>query len=241
MILNRQTKFVVFGQGRSGSTLLKQLLDSHPLIKCEGELLNEKDGYLTRHFLRRIVYKFPLQAFNLRAFISNIECYGFTLLFYQYYPPETILQKLYKNGWKIIHLTRSDAFRQTISHFVARETKLWHRTHSGESRVEEMIRLDPAEFNFWMNRLLRNKHSEEKIFRRLPHFMINYEADLKDKKNWQPVCNNIFEYLSLPHAPVRASLKKTYTIPYSRIVENYDELKSGSLHLTETLENQPGD
>lgn len=32
-----KTKFVIFGQGRTGSTLLTSLLSSHPEITCEGE------------------------------------------------------------------------------------------------------------------------------------------------------------------------------------------------------------
>ena len=33
-----ETRFVVFGLGRSGSTLLCDLLDGHSAIQCDGEL-----------------------------------------------------------------------------------------------------------------------------------------------------------------------------------------------------------
>ncbi len=52
---NKTSKFIIFGQGRSGSTLLKQLLDSHPEITCEGELLNVEDKYVTNPLLRKLI------------------------------------------------------------------------------------------------------------------------------------------------------------------------------------------
>ena len=35
-----QIRFVLFGQGRTGSKLLVELLHSHPDIHCDGEVLN---------------------------------------------------------------------------------------------------------------------------------------------------------------------------------------------------------
>ncbi|HBE17486.1 MAG TPA: hypothetical protein DEG17_03890 [Cyanobacteria bacterium UBA11149] len=35
-------KFVIFGQGRTGSTLLYSLLNSHPQIHCDEEILEDR-------------------------------------------------------------------------------------------------------------------------------------------------------------------------------------------------------
>lgn len=38
----KKQRFIIIGSGRSGSTMLKNLLRSHPNITCFGELLNYK-------------------------------------------------------------------------------------------------------------------------------------------------------------------------------------------------------
>jgi len=221
--LKKKGKFVIFGQGRSGSTLLKQLLHSHPAINCDGELLNVKDNYITNPFALRLAYKFPIRFFNFRSRISKNELYGFTLLFYQYYPQRYLLEKLHNNGWRVIHITRENDFLQSISHFVARQTNLWHRTHEHSDHLQKVL-IDPNEFLSWIKLLAKNKATENEIFKNLDHFRVVYENDLQQEDLWPNITSRIFEFLNTCQAPVSAGIKKTYARPYSEIVENYDGL-----------------
>lgn len=216
-------KFIIFGLGRSGSTLLKQLLDSHPEITCEGELLNVEDKYVTNPLLRKLIYRFPSQFFTLRSMFSKKPVYGFTLLFYQYSQPEKLIGKLIKKNWKFIRIYRENSFDQSLSHLVAEKTKMWHRYNSQEIQTPKLI-VTPEELMYRLEIVIKNKFAETKHFEKFAHFKVVYEDDLKNQDNWAETTRKIFEYLGVNPAPTSASIQKTYSRPYSEIIENYNEL-----------------
>jgi LPS sulfotransferase NodH len=218
-----KNKFVIFGLGRSGSTLLKQLLDSHPDIKCEGELFNVEDNYVTNPILRKIVYHFPRRFLNLRRFLANKPIYGFTLLIYQFGQPQAMLEMLHNDGWKIINISRRNSLEQCFSFLVALHTKTWHRFREKEGTAPKLS-LSAEELKHWLMLFEKNKKTESEILENLPHYRVVYEDNLIDEALWPETTRKIFEYLGINPAPVSASIQKTYSRPYSEIIENYDEL-----------------
>jgi hypothetical protein len=219
----KKIKFVIFGLGRSGSTLLKQLLNSHPEIVCEGELLNAEEKYVTNPLLLRLVYRFPYLFFALRSMLSKKPVYGFTLLFYQYSPPAKLIGKLVKKDWKIIRIYRENSLEQSLSHLVAQQTRVWHRYDNQEIQTPKLV-ITPEELMNRLNIVNTNKKTETKLFENFAHHKVVYEDDLKNESDWTETTRRIFEYLGVNPAPVSASIKKTYSRPYSEIIENYDEL-----------------
>lgn len=219
----KKTNFILFGQGRSGSTLLKNLLNSHPAITCEGELFNVADGYATNPLFVKLVTRFPRQFINYRRLRSKNPTYGFTMLYYQHEIKKYLFQNLVKEGWKFIHLKRRDYLSQSLSHLVAKQTATWHRRIN---QAEKPIRvsIDPKEFVFWTELLKRNKIRENKLFEKLDHLEIVYDDDLQSEDNWPYTSRRIFDFLNVAPASVSSPLLKTYSRPYSEIVENYDEL-----------------
>ncbi|RLD45748.1 MAG: hypothetical protein DRJ05_17085 [Bacteroidetes bacterium] len=223
MLQNKKTGFIIYGQGRSGSTLLKQLFNSHPEINCEGELLNIKENYVTNPFLVKLVNKFPFRFFNFRRQISKLPVYGFTLLQYQISNHRKMLLKMQASRWKIIHLIREDSFEQSLSHFVAKQTNFWHRRMEKENTTPSIF-IDPIAFSSWYVRLEKNKKRSEHFLKHIEHKTVLYEQDLSNEKQWPETMKSLFAFLGVRNSPVNASLKKTYKKPYSQIVENYDEL-----------------
>jgi hypothetical protein len=219
----KKTRFVIFGLGRSGSTLLKQLLNSHPEIKCEGELLNVDEKYVTNPWLLRLVYRFPHLFFALRSMLSTKPVYGFTLLFYQYSPPAKLIGKLKRKGWKFIHIYRKNSLDQSLSQLVAQQTKVWHRFNDEEIHIPKLL-LSPDELLKRLELVDKNKKTELELFEKIAHFQVVYEDDLKNEADWPETTRKIFQFLGINPAPVSASIKKTYSRPYSEIIENYDEL-----------------
>ncbi len=49
------TKFVIYGQSRSGSTLLVELINTHPDVQCDGELFNEDAARIGNRVLLSLV------------------------------------------------------------------------------------------------------------------------------------------------------------------------------------------
>ena len=74
-----ESKFVLFGGGRNGSTLLVSLLNSHPDIYCDGEILVGKLRSPFKHIKRRMqsspksIYGFKLLSYQLKEIQNSID------------------------------------------------------------------------------------------------------------------------------------------------------------------------
>ncbi len=155
--------------------------------------------------------------------LSKKPVYGFTLLFYQYSPPEKLIGKLIKKDWKFIRIYRENSLDQSLSHLVAEKTSLWHRYDSQEIQTPKLV-ITPEELLVWLKIVNKEKKTETNLFENFEHFKVVYEDDLKNQDNWAETTRKIFEYLGIKPATVSASIQKTYSRPYSEIIENYDEL-----------------
>jgi len=223
MLKKKKNSFVIFGQGRSGSTLLKELLNSHPEITCEGELFNTKEKYIKNSFMLRLIQKFPLAYFKYRRFISRSPVYGFTLLQYQASDPRKILSKLQDAGWEIIHISRNNLLNQCMSQLIANKTNLWHRREEqadAETTVQITLQEMITELINWNSGKIR----ERKNLKGITTVKVVYEDDLFDKNNWEQTTARIFKQLGTYPSSVQSSLQKTHNRHYSEIIENYDEL-----------------
>lgn len=111
------TKFVLFAQGRTGSDLLNSLINSHPAIYCDEEILNHK-------------VLFPMTFVKGKYALSPRNVYGFKLKIYHVTDsqnidnPKHFMSDLYQRGWKMIYLYRRNILRQVISGFVAQKKQI---------------------------------------------------------------------------------------------------------------------
>lgn len=210
-------KFFVFGSGRSGSTLLVDLLDSHPRIQCEGELLSRR-MLLPDHFIR------------CRAALSRQEAYGFKLLCYHLTMVHkklglrTFVTHLVNSGYKVVYLNRRNAFRRALSNLYARHRDQFHSRQGGHTAPIAPMRVDLDELLGWMEGIENTVELERDVLRGLPHVQLIYEDDLKQPACQQPAIDRITEYLGLPSMPVTTELKKATPRELSRFVANYEEV-----------------
>jgi LPS sulfotransferase NodH len=143
-----QTHFVVFGTGRSGSTLLADILNLHPQITCDREIFHRLATHRNRwqNLLRRVAPRLFI-ASRQRAALqrSGRSIYGFLLHTKlgaeQVRQPERLLQQLQRSGRQIIWLRRRDLFRQIISAQIANSTRRYHSGRRAEETEEDAPRL----------------------------------------------------------------------------------------------------
>ncbi len=120
-----KVKFILFSQGRSGSTLLSDLLDSSPMIKSDGEVFGA--GMPIR-------VRFPKLYLNLRMKSFRSPVYGCKIKIYDLEhqhgmneeETKSFLRARFAEGWKIIHLRRTNKLRQALSSLVAEATETYH-------------------------------------------------------------------------------------------------------------------
>jgi hypothetical protein len=65
-ITDRPVRFVIVNAARTGSTMLRMLLNSHPDIHCEGEILGARPPADAIRILRQKVYSAPVAGFKIK-------------------------------------------------------------------------------------------------------------------------------------------------------------------------------
>lgn len=215
-------KFVLFAQGRSGSSLLSDLLNNHPEIRCDGEILNVR---------YRGKKHFPLYYVKTLAGTSEKPTYGFKVKIYQLFnnhnilhqdlDPKDFLTELYNSGWKIIWLTRNNIFRQAVSNFVLEARGKPHHRSEGELAIPK-ITIDPEKlFRSMRGREEHTKHEQE-ILEAIDHLKIIYETDLLE--NREDALTKIFGYLEVQPYAVKSSHRRTSKNDLSQYIVNYEEI-----------------
>lgn len=216
--------FFVFGQGRSGSTLLCNLLNSHPDIYCESEIL----------FHRRLA---PVSfALGRQKRAPSDKMYGFKVKVYQLDNVQTrtdadrfVRELVINHEWRLIFLWRKEILRQTISAIMAWRKGLWHAKKDEQDAVERTVRLDPDHVIDSLYFRIRNMERERAIIADLPHEVVTYESDLLNPEDQQPTLSRLFQFLDLPDHTVETSLRKTSKPDLSEQIENYQEIRDAIL------------
>lgn len=224
---SKHVKFIVFGQGRSGSTLLTRLLDQHPDVFCDKELFGQKklplilfpDKYIENH--------------SRKPGTKGKTVYGFKVKVYQLYSDQKIknvqklLERLNRRGWKFIFLYREDEMSHNLSAFKAFSMGTWY-VEEGENIEEKSsgkLYIDPVQFE--KSVLWRRKFAEmeKQCLQNIPHFAVSYEKDLLQSENHQKVCNSIFDFVGVKSHPVQASVKKMNSGNLSETIQNFTEIE----------------
>lgn len=218
--------FVIFGQGRTGSTLLTSLIDSHPGILCEGEIINNRQ----RYWYGKIFF---LNAFVLgRRLRHRHMCYGFKFKNHHFatYPNHSsnaFLTLLQKKGWKVIYLKRNNFFYHALSQLVAEHNgrQYHHKKHQGKL-LREKVHVDIEKLRFKMDQSLDNQiKATEQFLKGIDCFEIIYEDNLEISANQQDSMNELFEYIGISSHQVSTDHVKINQRPLEDIISNVEEVK----------------
>lgn len=222
--------FVIFGMGRTGSSLLVSLLNSHPQICCEGELFRSLKRPPLSHLWRR--YPLPYLAYRQRyaQWVQHKAAYGFKLHTKlhgeQIIHTDHFLTTVAQQGWKFIHLQRACLFDQIISGFLANQTG---RYFGNQQQPEPDVQLTfpVAEFvkRVEQSQAIRQRH--QTLLAKLPHLPVIYEQALADQANWVQTVAQICDYLAIPASrAVTSAVQKPWQRPYAELFVNYAELQT---------------
>lgn len=211
-------RFVVLAEGRSGSTLLVNLLNSSNQIYCDGEILN------------RPPVLFPHLFIDLQASHCQNKVYGFKLLDYQIEKvqniknPEQFLSKLDESGYKFIYLRRCNRLYHALSQINAiKKNKFHHRLDDGKLKYRP-IKIDIPELLDTMDVTEATTKRYQGFLNKIPHLSLTYENNLQDSTSHQATADRVFEFIGIPSTLVTVNLLKLMPSQLSDIVENYEEL-----------------
>ena len=209
-------KFLMVGRPRSGTTLLRRLLNQVDGVHCDGEMLHHT-VMAPRRFLNRL------------AGIKSAAAYGSKLLSYQIFEVQKIadpvgfLQALLADNYTLVHVRR-DTFDQALSLSVAQAGHGYH-IRAGEQHAARDVTLDPDLFERQIRHHAAMLDYEDLLFSQLPHLKVQYEDDLKLPQAHQPTIDRICAALGVPSGPVAADLKR---VSERTIITNLDSLRSSA-------------
>lgn len=152
------TKFIILGRGRSGSTWLRTLLNSHEHIRCFGELFNAKTlgknsigwsvpGYRTKGAQLTQLQTDPVAFVRDEVFAPmpvHIEAVGFKLFYYHARNGdlEAIWDYLQALELKVLHIKRRNLLASCLSTVAAADTGFYklkpNQTEASKTRTYEI-------------------------------------------------------------------------------------------------------
>lgn len=219
-------KFVIFAQTRTGSNLLKDLLNSHPKLYCDGEILLE----FTKSTFKKVA--FPYLYLYSKSTTRKTKVYGCNLKIDQLWDsptynisgnPTKFMLKLHENDWKIIYIKRINILRQAISELIAMSRNIWLTTEENccaDFKVYIDCKQLIQQIRWHKNLLLEEKNVLEK----LPHLTIIYENNLLRSERHQETLDGVFNYLEINSVSVKTKLVRNSSDRMSDFIQNYEEV-----------------
>lgn len=209
-------RFVVFGLGRSGSTMLVDLLNADPAVRCDGEIFQHW-RYFPERILRRKVDR------------QQGDAYGFKLLAYQvtrilgYREPARFLDWLEGSGFRFVAIHRENLFRHALSQINARKSRFHDEGQAGE-RIK--ITVEPAEIDAWIARIRRNREEEQSMLVGRDALRLVYEKDLIGEERQRETVARIGAFIGQDIAFAGSRFRRIVSDNLAESFENAEELRS---------------
>jgi LPS sulfotransferase NodH len=219
----RNFRVLIFGQGRTGSTLLEDLLSSTGHFTKHGEILSKRARWVV----------FPAAYLKGRArarrddnFICHVKPRHLDqdrrLPGVRRVDASAFLRSLCADGWTIIHIRRSDGIGQIVSELMARHRGSYHKHDDATETIE--LSVDPLKLMKSIVAKQKRDDAEAAALVGISVIDVEYDRDLKDPATHQATIDRILDALSLERRPAQSTLRKINVRPLSAVISNYDEL-----------------
>lgn len=212
-------KFVILMMGRSGSSYLTALLDSHPRILAKGEkLAGMKKPQKQRSWTERFFSEPPP---------SGVTAIGFKTKVKDIADKDAFAELLREQTVRILLLRRRNVVKMTISWLNAerlfQETGEWNLTKKEDPLPAPVI--DPERFAHRLEQMEKATAALEQYGNGLglPCHSLYYEDLLIDLDS---ALEKIFRFLDVESAPTQCELRKNTSDNLRDAIMNFDELRT---------------
>lgn len=225
------TKFIILGQGRSGSNYLRTLLESHPHIKIFSELFNPKID-TRRHGSGEVgpitLNDDPIEYLEHRIYQEypdHIKAVGFK--FFYFHAKNKDWQKVWsylRNPQvRVIHLKRRNLLDRYLSLQLAKRSDIW-QAHQTEQNItyNQPLEMDPKKCFRHFRWSLHLQKEASLFFQTNPQIEIFYE-DLV--KNPTAEIKRVLDFLNLGFYDLNTTCIKQRTKRKPDLIANYTQFK----------------
>ncbi|MCD6187909.1 MAG: hypothetical protein J7K09_07050 [Desulfuromusa sp.] len=214
-----QVRLLIFGQGRSGSTLLESLLCSTGYFRRNGELLSKARGHAILSPLKYIRGLSKMRSSE--NFISHVKVYQLTRDRKHPIDPAKFLNALSNDGWNVIYLRRRNKVRQSLSNLIREQRGAPHKFN--DEKEEFTLSIDCDKFVSRVNGRFRFEEAEQEALANIKYHEVIYEDHLENPGSHQLTINRILDYVSLEHRAVTTNHRKINIQSLENLIVNYDE------------------
>lgn len=244
------SKFVIISHLRSGTHMLRTLLESHPALVCQTEVFNSDDPALP--FPLATPGKDILEQWVYRDFDPAIKSVGFVLQAYHPWGLKAFPGIRENPSWgdiwdlleampglRVIHLWRENLLRRHLSHVMARQTGTWHNwdpgrvaaiTHLHTPQAGAVIPgdrprviLDPDLLRVDFEEVEQLHRAVVRRFGSGQYLALSYEQLCRDSEGQGA---RLLEFLELPAQPLAAAVSRLENRPLPDSIQNFPALRA---------------
>lgn len=241
---DEETRFLLVGPARSGTTMVERLLQSHPHVVSFGELFNYEKilwGYGDFHvrFNTPEMHAFRNSRPDLfldRVFAAaddpKVKAVGFKMVYghiekFKKISKNLLLKKLLSiPDLRVVKIRRENVLKLYVSLLVAKKraekdmTFNAYRPQDVETRVT--VAVDPEEFSNFVKRTEINEYRYDRYFQDKETIEIRYEDVVGNRAKEM---GKVMHFLGVEQRPLRLQTFKVRQKPVSEVVENYQDLE----------------
>lgn len=230
-------KFCILGIQRTGTTLIRTTLNSHPRVRCAGEVFKIKSWrssayegelgysiYINESLTRKIRHHIAKNslAHDYLEFLYDIKGYeaiGFKLMQNQLKQFPLLVPYLKSNNIKVIHVIRENVLKTWVS----RRAAVARGYHSRQTVGKLKIEIPTADLVKNLNRLSVDSQRWADIFAKTPNYIsVRYEEFVNNR---QHECMRLCGFLGIEVQDMGSSLVKMTSDNLSDVIVNYDEVR----------------
>lgn len=243
LTLDNPTKFVIFGTQRTGTTLVRTSLSSHPEILCCGEVFNlgkrpysHADGFWAysrsslNHRIQTLFKPESLTESYLKQLYSNsnVSAVGFKLMLNHCTARPYIWHLLSEQKIRGLLIWRENALKTLVSRRIAAKSGVYHVSSSlkAKSAVKEWAGSTVTIDTHSLLRELEDITLEPDAWRKLLRQEIEYIDVVYEEyvENMRLGNDRILDFLSIDQRPLTSDLKKVNQDSLCNLISNYDEV-----------------